>query len=73
MHSILAMQTTLISFPAQSPRQLFWQGELAINLEVAADTWRSGIRLAAANAHCVVTCSDDRITFLGDHAKIAVL
>ena len=73
MRSILAMQTTLISRHAQSPRQLFWQGELAINLEVAADTWRSGIRLSAANAHCVITCSDDRITILGHHTQIAAL
>ncbi len=52
---------------------LFRQGELSIDLEASTDNWRSGIRLASADADCVISRSDDRITILGHHTQITIL
>ena len=53
--------------------RLFGQGVLAVNVEVAGHTCRSGVRLASTDADGVIPLSDDRIAVLGNHAQIACL
>ena len=58
---------------AQVRYKLLGQRELAIDIEVAADRWRSSIRLAATDADGVVTSGNDRVAIFSDHDQIAVL
>ena len=51
----------------------FGQCVLAIDMEMTADAWRSGIGLASADADRVVPLRDDRIAVLRHHAQITRL
>src|SRR5690349_190152 len=52
---------------------LLRQRILPVNVEMAADAWRSGVRLASSDADGVIPFRDHRIPFLGHHTQIARL
>ena len=68
-----ASASILMVAAGASHGRLFRQGELAIDIEVAADRRCSGVWLAATNADRVVTSGNDRVAILSDHDQIAVL
>src|SRR6185503_3896631 len=51
---------------------LFRQCVLAVNVEMASDNGRAGIRLTATDADGVVPRSNDRIAVLGHHTQVAI-
>src|SRR5215831_19736651 len=57
----------------EAPCRLFRQGDPAGDTEVAGDTRRSGIWLAAADTDGVITVGDDRMALVGHHAQVSVL
>ena len=52
---------------------LFRQIDLTFHPEMTRYAWRSGIRLAAADADGVIAAGDRRLTVFVDYAEVAVL